>query len=301
MASRNTYLMYIMAIIWLISSDPFPVIGSNVLIVPMSGEGSHYFLAQAIGKELVKRRHNVTFLLGDMFKETIHQIDKINHVYFKSHATMDQYHYYMESCTLAGLKGEYLSFAMTNTSWQTDITNKECNSLLRSTAFKSQLQNSRFDIAVTDVASPCPIAKTLGIPYVLFSPIMILPSAYLLANRNEVNPSYMPDMFRGYDHKMTFRERLLNTLSTVIFAAITNIVVQPLEDDLKTEHNLPADASMYYTDAELWLVNSHVSLDFPRPLLPNTKFIGGLTTKASGPLPKVCNCASLPSKVTFKV
>ena len=268
-------------------------IGSNVLIIPMSGEGSHYFLAIAIGSELVKRGHNVTLLLGDMFKESTKRADEINYVYFKSHATIDQYHYYMESCTRAGLKGEYLSFAMTNTSWQTDTTTKECNNLLHSPTDISQLQKLDFDIAVTDLASPCPIAKTLRIPYVLFSPIMVLPSAYLLANRNDVNPSYMPDMLRGYDHKMTFRERLLNTLSTVVFATITNIVVQPLEDDLKTKHNLPADTSMYYTDAELWLINSHISLDFPRPLLPNTKFIGGITTKASGPLPKVCICAIL--------
>ncbi|XP_072014709.1 UDP-glucuronosyltransferase 2A1-like isoform X1 [Amphiura filiformis] len=287
MAFSAALAMYITGI-WLICNSPTSLVaGSNILITPMNGEGSHFFIAEVIGNELINRGHNVTLLLGDVFRKPTQHSSKFNYVYYKSHATLEQFRYFMEACTRAGLKGEYASFAMTNMSWQTVTTAKECDTLLSSATEMAQLRDAKFDVAVTDLGRPCPVAQLLGVPYVLLSPIMAIPSAYLLANRNEVNPAYMPDMLRGYDHTMTFQERLLNTLSAVVLTLVTNIVVQPLIDDLKASHgDLPDAASLLFTDAELWLLNSHFALDFPRGLLPNTQMVGGLTSKPPKPLSK---------------
>ena len=270
-----------------------PVNGSNILIVPLSGEGSHYHLATAVGEAMVTRGHNVTILLSDIFEgsSTIisNQESGFSYQYYQSHITLEQFHDFMESFTRAGLKGEYMSFVMSNMSWHTEAIAKECDLLLdnMTTEASSPLRNANFSLAVTDFALPCPIAQRLDIPYVLLSPILAIPSAYLLANRNVMNPSYMPEMLTAYDHRMSFKERLLNTISTAMWTLLTHIVVQPRNQHLRARYDLRGEVSLMFTDAEMWLINSHIALDFPRPLLPNTKFVGGLTTKPAKSLSQV--------------
>lgn len=39
--------------------------------------------------------------------------------------------------------------------------------------------------------------------------------------------------------------------------------------------------------ADIWLMRTYWDFEFPRPFLPNFKFIGGIHCKPAKPLPKV--------------
>ena len=89
----------------------------------------------------------------------------------------------------------------------------------------------------------------------------------------------MPEMMSAFDHRMSFKERLINTGWTLFFLGLMSMFSNPYE---KLRHDFDiADATPFYDDSELFLVNTHFSLDFPKPILPGTVMVGGLTTRPS--------------------
>ena len=158
----------------------------------------------------------------------------------------------------------------------------ECRSVLGDRDLMSRLRNSKFDLAVEDMNHFCPIVqylrKNMGIPYIAMSLLLTIPASASVTNRWPLNPSYMPEMTSALDHMMSFKERLMNTGWTLFFIGLMNTFSNPYE---KLRHDFGiADTTIFYDDAELYLINSHFSLDFPKPTLPNTVMVGGLT---SGP------------------
>ncbi|XP_072034360.1 UDP-glucuronosyltransferase 2B14-like isoform X2 [Amphiura filiformis] len=90
----------------------------------------------------------------------------------------------------------------------------------------------------------------------------------------------MPEVTSGFDHVMPFSERLINFAACLFYVVVYNMVDPSKE--LRVQHEL--DSSISCEDAELMLINTNFVLDFPRPLLPNTKTVGGLTSGPVRPL-----------------
>ena len=254
-------------------------IGSNVLIAPLDGEGSHYRSVKLIAQELIKRGHNITFLIDDRFEDVVKEngdFDRFHYEIFKSNFTLSEYHDFLTSLTQAGLKGEFLKWIMEVLS--TDFTERQvsdCDNLLGNTVMMERLRT--FDLAIVDMTLQCPVMQYLTIPFVVFSPGALISCGISLANRMPFNPSYMPEFATALDHKMTLGEKLKNTMYALFFGFVVAAFANPY-DEVKHRYGL-GNKSMLYTDAEMWLVNTDFALDFPRPLLPNTVTIGGLTTR----------------------
>ena len=115
----------------------------------------------------------------------------------------------------------------------------------------------------------------MSIPYVAI-PLTLIPSMSWLDNGWPFNPSYMSEILTAFDHVMSFQERLINTGCALFFTGIVKIVGNSY-DELRHNFGI-ADTTQSYDDAEHFLINSHFSLDFPKPTLPNTVMVGGLTT-----------------------
>ena len=66
-------------------------------------------------------------------------------------------------------------------------------------------------------------------------------------------------------------------------------------DKTKINYKIKPEMSTFETlsEAELFLINTHFALDFPRPLPPNVIPVGGLTTKPAQPLSEVINLICL--------
>ena len=52
-----------------------PVNASNILIFPLVGEGSHYSVMKTIAKNLLQRGHNVSMVVGDVFRDKLGKLD----------------------------------------------------------------------------------------------------------------------------------------------------------------------------------------------------------------------------------
>ncbi|XP_072022368.1 UDP-glucuronosyltransferase 2A3-like [Amphiura filiformis] len=121
----------------------------------------------------------------------------------------------------------------------------------------------------------------MGVPYVGVSAIMAIPFLSQLTSRTPANPAYIPEITTGSDHVMSFSERVIHFSTCLLYLVLFNLVVDPTKE-LRAQHGL--DSSIFCEDAELFLINTHFALDFPRPLLPNTRTVGGLTTGPGRPL-----------------
>ena len=118
---------------------------------------------------------------------------------------------------------------------------------------------------------------------------MDMPVAFAHAHHQPINSAYMPPAFSGYSDKMSFPQRLFSAVLSVLQwpNPLTEPFGFPNFRRLKEEYNISKSLFRIMDDAELWFVNSHFAFDYPHPVMPDTIFVGGLTTKPAKPLPEV--------------
>lgn len=105
---------------------------------------------------------------------------------------------------------------------------------------------------------------------------------------NPDNPSYIPNLFMDFSNKMSFRERVENTVMQVFTKLYYKYSVTPDSTEFSKKH-LGVDISeniMY--NASAVLVNSHFTLNGPRPVVPGIIDAGGMHVGKVKPLPEVC-------------
>lgn len=106
---------------------------------------------------------------------------------------------------------------------------------------------------------------------------------------NPDNPSYIPNIFTPHSDQMNFIERIENVLTSVLYKIIYHFFSDCPTQQLVREHfgqDIP-DLAELAMNTSLLLVNSHFSLNAPRPLVPSVVEIGGLHIPKPKPLPQV--------------
>jgi glucuronosyltransferase len=106
------------------------------------------------------------------------------------------------------------------------------------------------------------------------------------------NPySYVPDQSIDYTDKMNFWERTLNTILCLLKHVLRQLIHVPKQNAVMQNHfnytdNLPPVWELEHKTS-LVLVNTHHSLSYPKPLMPNYVQVGGMHVKPPTKLPQV--------------
>jgi len=106
------------------------------------------------------------------------------------------------------------------------------------------------------------------------------------------NPySYVPDEFIEYTDKMNFWERTHNTVVCLLKHVGRQLSHLPKQNAAMQKYfnytdNLPPVWELEYKTS-LVLLNTHYSLDYPKPLMPNYVQVGGMHVKPPKKLPQV--------------
>ena len=103
--------------------------------------------------------------------------------------------------------------------------------------------------------------------------------------------SYVPDGFSHFGDRMTFWERLTNTVIGEFVQMGRKYYYLPNQDAIARKYfnytdELPSISELE-TSTALVLVNSHFSLSYPKPLMPNLVQVGGMHIKPPQELPDV--------------
>lgn len=164
-----------------------------------------------------------------------------------------------------------------------------CSHLLHNKEFMASLVESNFDAVLTDPFLPCGsiVAQYLALPAVYF--LNALPCSLDLKATQCPSPlSYVPKAMSSNSDHMTFFQRVKNVLIAVLENFLCSAVYSPyaalasqvLQRDLTLQDLL--------SSASIWLLRSDFVKDYPRPIMPNMVFVGGINCLHTKPISQVC-------------
>ena len=150
----------------------------------------------------------------------------------------------------------------------------------------TKLEAQKFDLAVVDgnYIMKCLylIPHRLRIPWVTYTHV-----ADPLVMRVPWLPSFVPHSVLPLTDRMSFVDRLRNTLTTA-----ASLIYAPFPDppshllDEYRRYGSFRDLDDLMSRSRLWLLTRNLVLDYPRPMMPNMVDVGGLTIRRTvGELP----------------
>ncbi|XP_046401717.1 UDP-glycosyltransferase UGT5-like [Ischnura elegans] len=254
---------------------------SKILFAMPFAATSHSNVITALAKELTRRGHSVTVITPVPIKDvpmnyTQIDVSEIMKGKFQSPKVTDQ-HGVIETCFLISR-----------------ISNDVCNSTLREPAVQELINGAKsgkgFDLVVVSMfycECAYSFAHIFDTPLVLMSPAGSFPVTDSLVG-NPAITSFVPDLFSSFSDNMNLMERTLNTLLhmatltfhyTLIYPKHNTILSEVFGSSFPNVHELEKRVSLV-------LLNSHHSILFPRPMVPNLVEVGGIHVKPPKALPQ---------------
>ncbi|NXX92240.1 UD11 glucuronosyltransferase, partial [Centropus bengalensis] len=152
-----------------------------------------------------------------------------------------------------------------------------CTHLLYNKELVRYLEENKFDALFTDPVMPCGqiLAEHLSVPTVFFLHAMPCGLEYE-ATQCSSPPSYVPRLFTGHTDRMNFLQRMKNLIFDIPNYFLCDFAYQPYAK-LASEF-LKRDVTVLdlFRQASIWLMRFDFVLDYPRPLMPNMIFVGGV-------------------------
>ncbi|XP_072014806.1 UDP-glucuronosyltransferase 1A6-like [Amphiura filiformis] len=193
------------------------VVADNYLIVFPPVTGSQTVALAAAATAMLDRNHTVTLIVAEDFKDNVRQHmknDKYTLESFKSSVTLPVFREIQTGLTGNALKGDYNEMITILTrSAIKELYHQVCDDLFADLHLVKKLEQEKFDLVFAHAVMACPVllAQYLDVPFVSVIPL-IPPSMLLRLNANPVNTAVNPEMPMGFSDRMTFLQRVKNTI-----------------------------------------------------------------------------------------
>ncbi|KAL0970393.1 hypothetical protein UPYG_G00241350 [Umbra pygmaea] len=267
----------------------------NVLVFP--GEYSHWLNMRVILDELVTRNHSVTVLVCSAspsvnYTKPAGYSFKVYNVPFEKQdwqsLTDDFIDYWLYKAQNAnmlqvGLKIKDVLGRMT------DLQLKMCDSMFHNKEIMDYLRQAKFDVVLSDPMIPCTdlLADILNVPFVVSLRFSFGMAMERHCGQIPAPPSFVPAPPLTYTDKMSFFERVHNyfmyILQSFFFYLHCLLTLDNYYSEIKGK---PTTFCETMGKADIWLIRTYWDFEYPRPFLPNFKFVGGLHCKPAKPLPE---------------
>ncbi|CAI9548601.1 unnamed protein product [Staurois parvus] len=164
----------------------------------------------------------------------------------------------------------------------------QCEYLLQNDSLIKYLEDYKFDAMLNDPVYPCGeiIAEHLSIPSVSFIRGAFF-GADLEATRSPVPASYVPRFFTVYTDHMDFSQRAKNFIISYIDQIVCRIFYAPYARLASDYLHKEVTIMDLFSRASVWLLRYDFVFEFPRPIMPNMIFIGGINCVRRNPLTQV--------------
>ncbi|XP_041915826.1 UDP-glucuronosyltransferase 2A1-like isoform X1 [Alosa sapidissima] len=267
----------------------------NVLILP--GEYSHWHNMRMIVEELAERNHSITVLVNSASPsvKSFHD-ERVNFKIFQVPLEKHEVHamwnefvdvWMYQSRTASMPQMFFKIIAVMNRITAHNYV--MCDGVLRNPMLIDALKLDKFEVILFDPMMPCGdvLAETLDIPFILS---LRLTFGYVFerqCGQLPTPPSYVPAVPTQFTDHMEFMERLQNVLMYGVHTAIFYLHTKLTTNNYLSEiRGKPTELCDVLGKADIWLIRTYWDFEYPRPLLPNFKFVGGLHCKPAKPLPE---------------
>ncbi|KAL5273667.1 UGT2A1.2 family protein [Megaselia abdita] len=246
------------------------------------GAKSHYIIGQSLMKGLAEKGHEVTVI--SPYKEsspianyrTVQVVDVFESIEAVNAKLLEMKDYGV----VDGLTGFY-DFGANLT--RSTLSDKRVQDFMKT--------KQHFDLVICEVFLT---DAMLGFGQLFNAPVVAVSSfsASIFTNDLVGNPSplsYVPHPFSGFSTEMSLGQRIANILLTSVERGFYYNYFYPKQDTLFKEHFRESRSSLdeIRKNVSLILLNTHFSLAFPRPYVPNMIEIGGIqVNKKPKDLPK---------------
>ncbi|XP_051767820.1 UDP-glucuronosyltransferase 1-6-like isoform X1 [Ctenopharyngodon idella] len=251
----------------------------SLLVVPM--DGSHWTGVKAVAEEMGRRGHKVMVVIPEVsvllgpgkhyatrtFPVPYGQ-QKLDELQARSAEVMDS----KQQPLL-----EKISTRISNLRKFVDLQRATAESLLLNQELVDFLRKQNFDAVLTSPAVPTGaiLAYNLSLPAVYMLrglPCGLDSTATACPNP----PSYTPRFFTHNSDRMSFRQRVLNVLVSILEPLLCKLIYWSIEDVASRFLQRDVSLAEILRSGALWLLRYDFSLEFPKPLMPNMVLIGGI-------------------------
>ncbi|XP_017558422.1 UDP-glucuronosyltransferase 2C1-like isoform X2 [Pygocentrus nattereri] len=270
-------------------------LSGKILVLP--GEYSHWHNMRIIVDELAARNHSVTVLVHTA-TPTVKHMEKENFKYIVFKVNMEQQdainmwqNFINAWMNQTAIGIQTLSLFWKMMSGFQSYLQAVCEGMLLNEQLIASLRGMHFDMLLYDPMMLCSdlLAETLGLPQVVSLRLTFAYSMERLCGQLPTPPSYVPSVAsHGHltDH-MDFIERLENVLLYISHTTVFKLQAMSTYDKFYTKKmGKPTTLCDTMGKADIWLIRTYWDFEYPRPFLPNFKFVGGLHCKPAKPLPK---------------
>ncbi|XP_062946389.1 UDP-glucuronosyltransferase 1A10 isoform X2 [Cynocephalus volans] len=259
----------------------------KLLVMPM--DGSHWFTMRSVVEKLMDRGHEVVIVmpgvswhLGKLSNWTVK-------MYSTSYTLEDLDHKFMVSANdqWKTPAQRVFSVLMSSASSFMELFHSHCRSLFNDRKLIEYLKESSFDAIFLDPFDMCGliVAKYFSLPSVVFTRAIFC--YYLEEGAQSPSPlSYVPRLFSGFSDVMTFKERVQNYIFHLEEQLFCPILFKSALDIASEILQTPVTASDLFSHTSIWLLRTDFVLDYPRPVMPNIFFVGGINCSPCKPLPQ---------------
>ncbi|XP_072371698.1 UDP-glucuronosyltransferase 3A1-like [Scyliorhinus torazame] len=282
MAGRGKLLHFLFLFIFVTSAE-----SAKVLVTVLLG-GSHYLLFDEISHVLHEDGHDVNMLvqIGNPRIKGVNYTGRNNSYRITSWSADEEY---LSSFNTWFLEQQKLFLQGKNSfNGFLDFMGHlalQCEWIMSDNQLMNSLKAEQFDIAVVDMFNPCSplVAEKLRLRFVAVHAgnfwnwyLAGLPSP----------PSYVPVANSLLTDQMGFWGRLKNSIMFLGSLLVESRIHAKFERAIKTCFPVESEPNLseLYLKAELAIYNTDFTLEFPRPLLPNVVYVGGLLAKPAKPV-----------------
>ncbi|XP_075223716.1 UDP-glycosyltransferase UGT4-like isoform X2 [Lycorma delicatula] len=265
---------------------------SNILAVIPVASKSHHYMFQPIIKELGFRGHNITFISPYQIETNTTNINQII-----VHTSAEKMIHSLDFNVLLEMGSSPIFFPPEMSFWfygqricKEYLNNSEIQRLIHS-------KDTKFDLILLETSFGQ--ESLMGFSYKFNAPVISLNSFvnYIFLDEFVGNPldlSYVPHLELPFSNVMNLFERLKNFIRSTVILIYGYYVYLPEQEALMKKYfnytdseNIPPLVDMLKNNISLSIVNSHLSIDYARPLVPNVICAAGIhITKNSKPLTK---------------
>ncbi|XP_041461542.1 UDP-glucuronosyltransferase 2B4-like isoform X1 [Lytechinus variegatus] len=278
----------------LISAYVSAVWSANIFISVTYGEGSHYLSSTSFGAELVRRGHNVTYLISNAYENRAHHPEhsQLFHYEIFNHSVPLEKVYKRTSEIAAHAFNTDFNMDMIFTlhKWLNPLA-KDCRAALSDRALLERLRNANFDYTILDLTWSCSVllAAYLETPIVLYNPLASQYDVFRDIAGTPFIPAVVPEGVFGTPQRMNFKQRVVSFLGSLLLQQLQFKMFVELYDPLRHEFGILEDQTItdyVVKNTDLILTASDPVIDLIHPLPPNIIEVGGLLTRAAKPLEK---------------
>ncbi|XP_053554852.1 UDP-glucuronosyltransferase 1A1 isoform X3 [Bombina bombina] len=252
--------------------------GGKLLVVPV--DGSHWLSMIPLLENLAQNGHQVVVMTPDgsmtmdRSKLFVTKLYPISFTKEEIHKVVHKFagNHFLKQSSLG------VVFTMYNSMVELfHMFHSMCESLILKKPLIEYIEEEKFDAVLTDPFVPCGviIAEYLQIPSINF--LRGIPCNYDYISAQCASPiSYVPKLFSQYSDKMDFSQRVMNFLIQFVEPYFCSGIYVPFNHLASQFLQKEVTVLQLLSRTSVWLLRYDFVFEYPRPVMPNMVFIGGI-------------------------